>query len=135
LGGIGVIFSSPAAAQPFPTFPFHPITVGNTYVVNTTTDPSRPGGCSSTPEGECSFRQAVAQYDSDTGVAPSPYLHVINQDQITFSSTPTNGGPSVVQGGDPVYNIDNGPVIFDNANGVSATATGNGQRVTQIDGG
>jgi hypothetical protein len=129
-----VIFSSPAAAQPFPTFPFHPITAGNTYVVNTTADPSGPGGCSSTPEGECSFRQAVDSYDQDKGVGFSPYLHVINQDQITFA--PCVPSQETICPSSLVYNIlTDGYVVFDNPYGVSVTVTGNGQAVTIIQGG
>ena len=133
LGGIGVIFSSSAEAQPFPSFPFHPVTAGNTYVVNTTLDldtgTNGVGACST--GGSCSFREAVNQYNLDTGVAPSPFLHVINQDQITFAAqcAPTNNCP------DPQYDIATGNVVFDNPNGVSVTVTGNGQGVTQIYGG
>ena len=81
--GVGVIFSSPAAAGPFPTFPTHPLTVGNTYVVTTPDDGGGVGDCLS--GGSCTFRQAVDQYDMDKGVAPSPFLHVINQDRIIFA--------------------------------------------------
>jgi hypothetical protein len=136
LSGIGVIFSSPAEAQPFPTFPTHPFTVGNTYMVNTTEDlggSTGVGDCLHPVTGEsCSFREAVNQYNLDTSVAPSPFLYVINQDQITFAPAqcaPTNNCP------DPQYDIATGNVVFDNPNGVSVTVTGNGQGVTQIYGG
>ncbi len=136
LSGIGVIFSSPAWAPPFPTFPFptFPTTQGHTYVVNTTADGTGTGGCSSTPEGTCSFRQAVDSYDQDKG-GFSPLLPFLtSQDQITFSR------PCVIQEQfcEPpfVYNIlTDGYVVFDNPYGVSVTVTGNGQAVTIIQGG
>jgi len=81
----------------------------------------------------CSFRQAVDQYDLDAGVGPSPFLHFFNQDQITFAATPCG---QLQLCNDPLYNIAiYGNVVFDNPNGVSLTVTGNGQAVTQIDGG
>jgi|HubBroStandDraft_1064217.scaffolds.fasta_scaffold74214_2 hypothetical protein len=132
LGGIGVIFSSPAWAPPFP---IHPLTVGNTYVVNTTADGTGVGGCST--GGSCSFRQAVDQYDIDTSLAPSPYLHFIDRgDQITFATTPTCIPNQLNLCGDPIYDIATyGTVVFDNPNGVPVTVTGNGQSITKIDGG
>ena len=128
MGGIGVLFASPAWAPPFSP---NPITVGNTYVVNTTVDGTGVGACST--GGLCSFRQAVNQYDLDVGMPSSPFLHVINEDQITFSTTITSCGQlQICNGVDPVFDISEyGPVIFDNPNGVSVTVTGNGVTGTE----
>ena len=127
LGGIGVIFSAPAAAPPFHISPF-PLYGGNTYVVNTTQDLTGVGGCLS-GVGLCSFRQAVNQYNLDQPVA------IFDQDQITFSEPLCVVNQLELCIGD-VYSIATyGNVVFDNPYGVSVTITGNGQGVTNINGG
>jgi hypothetical protein len=131
LSGIGLIYS--ASAEAFP-ISIQPIYVGNTYVVNTTADPSATGVGACATGGLCSFREAVNQYNLDQGVVSNLlHLHIINRDEITFSLIPvqTIVGPN----GDPIYGIGaNGPVDFNNPNRVSVEVVGNGEGVTVIDG-